>query len=211
MGQVSGDLATARHGGVWSASSCRQTDVAYANAQTPERPECTPEGVLDRSLSRLRALIDLSLADVRVTAGMPVRRQHVLVAEFVADLRVSASLEAKVRQCECSIEVEGEGLLLNADLDLPLQRMRIHDRPGAQEHALNGNAAVCSGRVCGHCPAATMDGVAAVAQWIEYWPPKPRVVGSIPASRTSKLPFPKGARASPCFLFLRSGATPPTS
>ncbi len=28
--------------------------------------------------------------------------------------------------------------------------------------------------------------VAAVAQWIEYWPPKPRVVGSIPASRTIK-------------------------
>ena len=27
--------------------------------------------------------------------------------------------------------------------------------------------------------------VAAVAQWIEYWPPKPRVVGSIPASRTN--------------------------
>ena len=28
--------------------------------------------------------------------------------------------------------------------------------------------------------------IAAVAQWIEYWPPKPRVVGSIPASRTTK-------------------------
>src|SRR6218665_2012818 len=28
---------------------------------------------------------------------------------------------------------------------------------------------------------------AAVAQWIEYWPPKPRVVGSIPASRTTDL------------------------
>ena len=28
---------------------------------------------------------------------------------------------------------------------------------------------------------------AAVAQWIEYWPPKPRVVGSIPASRTRHL------------------------
>src|SRR5450830_1366019 len=26
---------------------------------------------------------------------------------------------------------------------------------------------------------------AAVAQWIEYWPPKPRVAGSIPASRTT--------------------------
>ena len=37
--------------------------------------------------------------------------------------------------------------------------------------------------------------VAAVAQWIEYWPPKPRVVGSIPASRTNlhdtrRLPVP---------------------
>src|SRR3989344_3155239 len=30
-------------------------------------------------------------------------------------------------------------------------------------------------------------GRAAVAQWIEYWPPKPRVVGSIPASRTMDL------------------------
>ena len=29
---------------------------------------------------------------------------------------------------------------------------------------------------------------AAVAQWIEYWPPKPRVVGSIPASRTTENP-----------------------
>ena len=28
---------------------------------------------------------------------------------------------------------------------------------------------------------------AAVAQWIEYWPPKPRVVGSIPASRTIRV------------------------
>ena len=38
--------------------------------------------------------------------------------------------------------------------------------------------------------------VAAVAQWIEYWPPKPRVVGSIPASRTIKhIPQMSPARA----------------
>ena len=30
---------------------------------------------------------------------------------------------------------------------------------------------------------------AAVAQWIEYWPPKPRVVGSIPASRATLMFF----------------------
>ena len=37
------------------------------------------------------------------------------------------------------------------------------------------------------CPQAHFPhqiSIAAVAQWIEYWPPKPRVVGSIPASRT---------------------------
>lgn len=33
--------------------------------------------------------------------------------------------------------------------------------------------------------ACDVDGFAAVAQWIEYWPPKPRVVGSIPASRAN--------------------------
>ena len=39
----------------------------------------------------------------------------------------------------------------------------------------------------GFAPNALQSGLshAAVAQWIEYWPPKPRVVGSIPASRTN--------------------------
>lgn len=35
---------------------------------------------------------------------------------------------------------------------------------------------------------------AAVAQWIEYWPPKPRVVGSIPASRAT---FPSSSFCCP--------------
>jgi hypothetical protein len=34
--------------------------------------------------------------------------------------------------------------------------------------------------------SSTFTSNAAVAQWIEYWPPKPRVAGSIPASRTRK-------------------------
>ena len=35
------------------------------------------------------------------------------------------------------------------------------------------------------CKGFQSSAYAAVAQWIEYWPPKPRVVGSIPASRTT--------------------------
>ena len=49
---------------------------------------------------------------------------------------------------------------------------------------------------------------AAVAQWIEYWPPKPRVVGSIPASRAiphtvlASKPFTKRQPTGLAFLFL---------
>ena len=46
---------------------------------------------------------------------------------------------------------------------------------------------------------------AAVAQWIEYWPPKPRVVGSIPASRAT-FPLPRFA-AQNRNIGLPSGST----
>ena len=36
-------------------------------------------------------------------------------------------------------------------------------------------------------PCARSLVLAAVAQWIEYWPPKPRVAGSIPASRATPM------------------------
>ena len=51
--------------------------------------------VLDRSLIGLRNLIDRSLADVRVTAGMPRDTQLFSLADFVAEMTISASLEAR--------------------------------------------------------------------------------------------------------------------
>jgi len=54
-------------------------------------------GVLDRSLVGLRTLIDRTLTEVRLTAGMPVRHRLFPVADFIAEARVSASLEANVR------------------------------------------------------------------------------------------------------------------
>ena len=49
---------------------------------------------------------------------------------------------------------------------------------------------------------------AAVAQWIEYWPPKPRVVGSIPASRTSLVRKCKTKRKNSRFVFdVKNAAT----
>ena len=81
--------------------------------------------VLDRSLNGLRGLIDRSLADVRVTTGLPARRQHVPIAGLVADISVSASLEAKALACEFSVAVDGSDLAVNADRDMLLSALGI--------------------------------------------------------------------------------------
>ncbi|MDB5947890.1 MAG: Histidine kinase, partial [Ramlibacter sp.] len=81
--------------------------------------------VLDRSLAGLRSLIDRSLADVRVTARMPARRQHVPIDALVADIGVFASLEAKVRGCEFTTQVESGGIAVNADRDMLLSAAGI--------------------------------------------------------------------------------------
>ncbi len=76
--------------------------------------------VLDRSLVGLRNLVDRSLADVRVTAGMPVRRQLIPLAGFIGDVRISASLEAPYRGCGLAVSAVDPDLAVEADRDLLL-------------------------------------------------------------------------------------------
>jgi signal transduction histidine kinase len=76
--------------------------------------------LLDRSLIGMRNLIDRSLADVRVTAGMPPRAQLISLADFVADVKVSASLEAHARQCEFTVGVVDAALALDVDREMLL-------------------------------------------------------------------------------------------
>jgi signal transduction histidine kinase len=74
--------------------------------------------VLDRSLIGLRTLIDRSLADVRASAGMPVQRQLISVADFIADVKISASLEAQSRQCGLTVAVVEPTLAVDVDRDM---------------------------------------------------------------------------------------------
>jgi signal transduction histidine kinase len=73
--------------------------------------------VLDRCLTGLRDLLDRSLAEVRVTAG-PVQR--VCLADFVAEIKTSASLEANARQCMFTVGDIEEGLAIDVDRDMLL-------------------------------------------------------------------------------------------
>ena len=74
--------------------------------------------VLDRSLIGMRSLIDRSLADVRVTAGMPPRHQLISLADFIADVKISASLEAQARECTFTVGDVDTGLALDADREM---------------------------------------------------------------------------------------------
>ena len=76
--------------------------------------------VMERSLIGLRTLVDRSLADVRVAAGMPPRHELVSVAEFVDQMGVSASLEASARGCRFTVSHVEEGLAVDVDRDMLL-------------------------------------------------------------------------------------------
>jgi signal transduction histidine kinase len=74
--------------------------------------------VLDRSLIGLRNLVDRSLADVRVFAGMPPRKERVSMADFIVDMKVSGALEAQSRQCGFSVAAVDPAIAVYADREL---------------------------------------------------------------------------------------------
>jgi hypothetical protein len=74
--------------------------------------------VLDRSLIQLRSLIDRSLSEVRVAAGMPAPMQLISLADFIAEVKISASLEAQARGCQFTVSAVDPKLAVAADRHL---------------------------------------------------------------------------------------------
>jgi signal transduction histidine kinase len=74
--------------------------------------------ILDRSLVAMSNLIDRSLAEVRMHAGMPARYQLISVADFISDVKISASLEADTYECRLTVSVIDPTLAVNADRDM---------------------------------------------------------------------------------------------
>jgi signal transduction histidine kinase len=76
--------------------------------------------VLERSLIGLRTLVDRSLADVRVAAGMLPRHEIVSLSDFISEVGVTASLEASARGCTFSVSHVDDGLAVDVDRDMLL-------------------------------------------------------------------------------------------
>ena len=79
--------------------------------------------VLDNSLVGLRNLIDRSLTDVRISAGMEPRHVLFSLSNLVAEVKLSANLEARVRECTLIVSPVDEALALDADRDLILSAL----------------------------------------------------------------------------------------
>jgi signal transduction histidine kinase len=71
--------------------------------------------LLDRSLIGLRDLVDRTLVEVRLTAGISERRERIEVAAFIAEVQMAATIEARARDLEFIVAPIEEGLAVEGD------------------------------------------------------------------------------------------------
>jgi signal transduction histidine kinase len=123
-------------------------------------------GVLDRSLIGMRGLIDRSLADVRAEAGLARRRRLVSLADFIADIRISAGLEAQTRGCKLSVGPVDSSLAVEIDREMLfsavgnlLQNAFKFTKPGTEvklsAYAVDDRIRIDVTDHCGGLPTAT--------------------------------------------------------
>jgi signal transduction histidine kinase len=74
--------------------------------------------VLDRSLLRMRSLIDHALSEVRVTARMPPRREAIPLAPFLANVRMAASFDALARGTPFRADPVAQDIVVFADPEM---------------------------------------------------------------------------------------------
>ena len=74
--------------------------------------------ILDRSLMGMRNLIDRSLAEVRLTAGLPPRPQTIQLAIFLTEVEASAALDAQARDCRFTVDTVAGDVRISGDPEL---------------------------------------------------------------------------------------------
>jgi signal transduction histidine kinase len=71
--------------------------------------------LLDRSLIGLRDLVDRTLVEVRLTAGIADRRQRIVIADLIAEVQVAAAMEATLLDLEFIVAPTDDGLAVDGD------------------------------------------------------------------------------------------------
>jgi signal transduction histidine kinase/ActR/RegA family two-component response regulator len=76
--------------------------------------------LLEHSLIAMHGLVNHSLAEARVTAGMPARFERISLVDFIRQVKLSATLEAQIRGCSFTASDVDPTLAVDADRDLLL-------------------------------------------------------------------------------------------
>jgi signal transduction histidine kinase len=124
--------------------------------------------VLDRSMIGMRNLVDRSLADVGAMAELPARSQMIALADFIAEIQLSASLEAKARECAFIVEPVDTSLGICADRDLLFSALgnllqnafkftRCHTQVTLKAFAAGDRVLIEVGDNCGGLPAGDVE------------------------------------------------------
>ena len=124
--------------------------------------------VVDRSLVAMTNLVDRSIAEVRITAGLVPRRDTIHLAKFLAEVQTSASLGAISRGISFTVSPVADDIVVYADPEMLaaalgnlLQNAFKFTKHGTQVHL---RAQVVSDRVlidvedrCGGLPTGTAE------------------------------------------------------
>jgi signal transduction histidine kinase len=115
--------------------------------------------LLGRNLTRMRDLIDRSLAEVRLKAGIK-KRERVLLTDFIEEVEVAATIEAKARGLQLTITPVPRGVSIEVDRQILaaavanlLQNAFKFTRPGGhvlvRTHADQGRLFIAIEDECG--------------------------------------------------------------
>jgi signal transduction histidine kinase len=124
--------------------------------------------LLDRSLTGLSDLVDRTLVDVRLTAGLSNRRERIVVSDFIAEVQVAATVEAAGRDLEfvvapieVGLAIEGDHQVLGAAVANLLQNAvkftRPHSRVSLTAYAVADRVRIGVEDECGGLPEGTAE------------------------------------------------------
>jgi signal transduction histidine kinase len=109
LGPLAHELRNYLHIATYAAKAIKAGSVGMSGATG---------AVLDRSLIGMRNLIDRSLAEVRVTAGLPPRLKTVRLADFLSDVAASASLDPLTRECRFTMTPTNQDTEVDVDPEM---------------------------------------------------------------------------------------------
>jgi signal transduction histidine kinase len=154
LGALSHEFRNLVHRAMLAMATIKQGSVGLSGATG---------ALLERSLTGLRDLVDRALVDVRLTAGLPERRERIVVAHFIAEAQLGATLDAAARDLEvvvapvdADLAVEGDRQILAAALANVLQNAvkftRPHSRVSLNTYATADRVLIWVEDQCGGLP-----------------------------------------------------------